>query len=82
MSDSDLNQEIKYPDNIHDWFSKGKDEEFSLWAFGCKQPDSNIKMIQCWEKLHPEIPMKNTDSIYICICKMNYIYQMKNKVKM
>jgi len=29
---------IEYPKNIHDWFSDGRDKEFSMWAFGCEQP--------------------------------------------
>lgn len=73
-------KEIEYPKNIHDWFSDGRDKEFALWTFGCEQPGSNEKMIQCWEKLHPDYQMRDRDSIFICICKMNYIYQMQKSV--
>ncbi len=66
---------IKYPQNIQDYFSDGQDEEFAMWAFGCKQPGSNINMIQFWEKLHPEHPIRDRDSMFICICKMNYLFQ-------
>jgi hypothetical protein len=64
---------IKYPKNIYDWFSDGRDKEFSMWAFGCEQPRD--KMFELWDKLHPEFPMKPGDTLYLCICKMNYIFK-------
>ena len=67
---------MKYPKNIEEWFSDGKDEDFANWAFGCKQPGSNQKMIEFWHQLHPEYPMKGKDTIFICICKMNYLYRL------
>ncbi len=67
---------MKYPKNIYDYFSDGRDKEFALWAFGCHQPGSNQKLIECWENLHPEYPMNEGDTLCLCICKMNYIHQM------
>ena len=73
---------MEYPSNITDFFENGKDEDFAMWAFGCLQPGSSIKMIQCWENLHPEHPMRDADSIFICLCKMNYIYRKEILEKM
>jgi hypothetical protein len=50
-----------------------------MWAFGTEQPGSNIKMKQAWEKMHPEFPMKDFDSVYICMCKMNYLFYFLQK---
>lgn len=66
---------MEYPKNIHDWFSDGRDKEFGIWAFGCEQPGSNQKMIECWERLHPEYPMTEGETLFLCICKMNYLFQ-------
>ncbi len=71
---------MEYPKNISDYFTNAQDKKFALWAFGIEQPGSNIKMIQCWEKLHPEYPIREVDSMFICICKMNYIYQMLKNI--
>lgn len=68
---------IEYPKNIADWFSDGRDKEFAMWAFGCEQPKG--KMIECWESLHPEYPIRDGDTLFICICKMNYIYQTQHR---
>ena len=70
---------IEYPKNISAWWSDGRDEEFNLWAFGCLQPGLNKGVIECWENLHPEYPMTVGDSIWLCICKMNYLYQQQKK---
>jgi hypothetical protein len=68
---------IEYPKNIKDWFINVHDEEFSMWAFGCKQPRLNGGVQKCWEKLHPEYPMIAGEMNFICICKMNYLYQQQ-----
>ena len=70
---------MKYPKNIHDFFSDGRDKEFSMWAFGVEQPGSNSELERLWKKLHPEYPMNREDTIYLCICKMNYLYQKEKK---
>ncbi len=70
---------MKYPKNIYDFFSDGRDEDFSMWAFGCKQPGSNNALMDCWDKLHPEYPMITGETLCLCICKMNYLYQKERK---
>lgn len=65
----------KYPKNIHDYFSDGRDKEFAIWAFGCEQPGLRGGVSECWNKLHPENPMTEGETIFLCICKMNYLYQ-------
>jgi hypothetical protein len=68
-----------FPKNIHKWFISDTNPDFSMWAFGCLQPGSSQKLIECWEKLHPEHKIKDNDSMFIIICKMNYIYQKEIK---
>lgn len=74
-----MHKKINYPKNIQEWFSDGRDNKFALWAFGCEQPGSNQKMLECWERLHPEYPMIEGDNLFLCICKMNYIYQHRQE---
>jgi len=38
-------------------------------------------MREYWEKLHPEYPMKAGETLFICICKMNYLYQTQKSNK-
>lgn len=77
--DEEMN--IEYPENIQDWFTERTDKEFCMWAFGYENPGSNQKMKKYWESLHPEFPMKDHDTIFICICKMNYLFHAVGKVK-
>lgn len=71
---------MKYPKNIHDFWPSGNHDEFSIWAFGCVQPGSNENVFKCWESLHPEYPLKDSDSIFIAICKMSYLFHL-HKIK-
>lgn len=76
-----ISNEIKYPENIEEWFTNGNDNEFLIWAFGYKIPFFTEKTLDCWNKLHPQHPMKIEDTIFICICKINYIYYEYKKEK-
>lgn len=71
---------IKYPKNIKDYLPEGLHKEFAIWAFGCEKPWLNGGFQKCWEKTHPEIPIRGDETISLCFCKMNYLYQQQKSV--
>ena len=81
---------MKYPKNIYDYFppdvlgptENGRSKEFSIWAFGCEKPGWERSLKKCWENLHPEYLMNDSDTLCLCLCKMHYIYQKEKKRKL
>jgi len=76
-----MSSKIKFPKNISDYWDIANTPECSLWAWGTTQPKE--KMIELFEKLHPEYPikdmkMKDADPLFVFICKVGYLYQCRD----
>ena len=68
---------IKYPKNLTEYFPDGRNKEFAMWAFGVEQPKG--KSAELWDKFHPDYPMTDGETVFICFCKMNYLFHYLNK---